>query len=89
MKKVMISLLASASVLSLVACAPKRYERQSKPKTATSSTVKKEKKDTGQKYYQAVLGGMPSMILLLKMAIKLGSLRHWGKHQPDQKKISI
>lgn len=55
MKKVMISLLAGASVLSLVACAPKRYERQSKPKTATSSTVKKEKKDTGQKYYQAVL----------------------------------
>ena len=55
MKKVMISLLASASVLSLVACAPKRYERQSKPKTATSSTVKKEKKDTGQKNYQEVL----------------------------------
>lgn len=55
MKKVMISLLAGASVLSLVACAPKRYERQSKPKTATSSAVKKEKKDTGQKYYQAVL----------------------------------
>ena len=55
MKKVMISLLAGASVLSLVACAPKRYERQSKPKTATSSTVKKEKKDTGQKYYQEVL----------------------------------
>ena len=55
MKKVMISLLAGASVLSLVACAPKRYERQSKQKTATSSTVKKEKKDTGQKYYQAVL----------------------------------
>ena len=55
MKKVMITLLAGASVLSLVACAPKRYERQSKPKTTTSSTVKKEKKDTGQKYYQAVL----------------------------------
>ena len=55
MKKVMISLLAGASVLSLVACAPKRYERQSKPKTATSSAVKKEKKDTGQKYYQEVL----------------------------------
>ena len=51
----MITLLAGASVLSLVACAPKRYERQSKPKTTTSSTVKKEKKDTGQKYYQAVL----------------------------------
>ena len=51
----MITLLAGASVLSLVACAPKRYERQSKPKTATSSTVKKEKKDTGQKYYQEVL----------------------------------
>lgn len=55
MKKVMITLLAGASVLSLVACAPKRYERQSKPKTATSSTVKKEKKDTGQKNYQEVL----------------------------------
>ena len=55
MKKVMISLLAGASVLYLVACAPKRYERQSKPKTATSSAVKKEKKDTGQKNYQEVL----------------------------------
>lgn len=55
MKKVMISLLAGASVLSLVACAPKRYERQSKPKTATSSAVKKEKKDSGQKNYQEVL----------------------------------
>lgn len=51
----MISLLTGASVLSLVACAPKRYERQSKPKTATSSSVKKEKKDTGQKSYQEVL----------------------------------
>ena len=51
----MISLLAGASVLALVACAPKRYERQSKPKTATSSAVKKEKKDTGQKNYQEVL----------------------------------
>ena len=51
----MISLLTGASVLSLVACAPKRYERQSKPKTATSSAVKKEKKNTGQKYYQEVL----------------------------------
>lgn len=55
MKKVMITLLAGASVLSLVACAPKRYERQSKPTTATSSTVKKEKKATGQKNYQEVL----------------------------------
>lgn len=55
MKKVMISLLTGASVLSLVACAPKRYERQSKTKTATSSAVKKEKKNTGQKYYQEVL----------------------------------
>lgn len=55
MKKVMISLLTGASVLSLVACAPKRYERQSKPKTATSSAVKKEKKNIGQKYYQEVL----------------------------------
>ena len=42
MKKVMITLLAGASVLSLVACAPKRYERQSKPKAASSSSVKKE-----------------------------------------------
>ena len=55
MKKVMISLLAGASVLSLVACTPKRYERQSKPKTATSSSDKKEKNDTGQKNYQEVL----------------------------------
>lgn len=55
MKKVMISLLAGVSVLSLVACTPKRYERQSKPKTASSSSVKKEKKDTGQKNYQKVL----------------------------------
>ena len=55
MKKVMISLLAGVSVLSLVACTPKRYERQSKPKTATSSSVKKEKTDTGQKNYQEVL----------------------------------
>lgn len=51
----MISLLTGASVLSLVACTPKRYERQSKPKTATSSAVKKEKKNTGQKSYQEVL----------------------------------
>ncbi len=55
MKKVMISLLAGASILALVACTPKRYERQSKPKTATSSSVKKDKKDTGQKNYQEVL----------------------------------
>lgn len=55
MKKVMISLLAGASILALVACTPKRYERQSKPKATSSSSVKKEKKDTGQKYYQEVL----------------------------------
>ena len=55
MRKLIISFLTGASILSLVACAPKRYERQSKPKTATSSSVKKEKKDTGQKYYQEVL----------------------------------
>lgn len=51
----MISLLAGASILALVACTPKRYERQSKPKATSSSSVKKEKKDTGQKYYQEVL----------------------------------
>ena len=51
----MISFLTGASILSLVACAPKRYERQSKPNTASSSLVKKEKKDTGQKNYQEVL----------------------------------
>ena len=55
MRKLMISLLAGVSVLSLVACTPKRYERQSKLKTATSSSVKKEKTDTGQKHYQEVL----------------------------------
>ena len=55
MRKLMISLLAGVSVLSLVACTPKRYERQSKPKATSSSSVKKEKKDTGQKYYQEVL----------------------------------
>ena len=55
MRKLIISFLTGASILSLVACAPKRYERQSKPKTATSSTVKKEKKETGQKNYQEVL----------------------------------
>ena len=55
MRKLIISFLTGASILSLVACAPKRYERQSKPKTATSSTVKKDKKDTGQKNYQEVL----------------------------------
>ena len=64
MKKVMISLLAGASVLSLVACTPKRYERQSKPKTATSSAVKKEKKDTGQKYYQEVLERYAGIVVL-------------------------
>ena len=56
MKKVMISLLAGASVLSLVACAPKRYERQSKPKTATSSSVKKDQERSQDKSnYQEVL----------------------------------
>ena len=55
MRKLMISILVGASILALVACTPKRYERQSKPKTASSSSVKKEKKDTGQKYYQEVL----------------------------------
>ena len=89
MKKVMITLLAGASVLSLVACAPKRYERQSKPTTATSSTVKKEKKDTGQSIIKRSWSDMLSMIQLLKMAIKQDSLRHWGKHQLVQKKISI
>lgn len=55
MKKVIILLLVGASVLSLAACTPKQYERQSKQNTVTSSSVEKEKKDTGQKYYQEVL----------------------------------
>ena len=55
MRKLIISFLTGASILSLVACAPKRYERQSKSNTASSSSVKKEKKDTGQKNYQEVL----------------------------------
>ena len=79
MKKVMISLLAGASVLSLVACAPKRYERQSKPKTATSSTVKKEKKDTGQKYYQAVLERYAKYDTALKNGDKTGLFEELGK----------
>ena len=72
MKKVMISLLTGASVLSLVACAPKRYERQSKPKTATSSAVKKEKKNTGQKYYQEVLKRYANYNTALKNGDKTG-----------------
>ena len=55
MRKLIISFLTGASILSLVACAPKRYERQSKPNTASSSSVKEGKKDTGQKNYQEVL----------------------------------
>ena len=39
------------SVLSLVACTPKRYERQSKTENGNVIIGKKEKKDTGQKYY--------------------------------------
>lgn len=55
MRKLMISLLTGISVLSLITCTPKRYELQSKPKTVTSSSVKKEKKATDQKKYQEVL----------------------------------
>ena len=79
MKKVMISLLAGASVLSLVACAPKRYERQSKPKTATSSAVKKEKKDTGQKHYQEVLERYAKYDTALKNGDKAGLFAELGK----------
>lgn len=79
MKKVMITLLAGASVLSLVACAPKRYERQSKPTTATSSTVKKEKKDTGQKYYQEVLERYAKYDTALKNGDKAGLFEALGK----------
>ena len=79
MKKVMISLLAGASVLSLVACTPKRYERQSKPKTATSSSVKKEKKDTGQKYYQEVLERYTKYDTALKNGDKTGLFEELGK----------
>ena len=79
MKKVMISLLAGASVLALVACAPKRYERQSKPKTATSSAVKKEKKDTGQKHYQEVLERYAKYDTALKNGDKAGLFVELGK----------
>ena len=75
----MISILAGASVLALVACAPKRYERQSKPKTATSSTVKKEKKDTGQKYYQEVLERYAKYDTALKNGDKAGLFAELGK----------
>lgn len=81
MKKVMITLLAGVSVLSLVACAPKRYERQSKPKTATSSTVKKEKKDTGQQYYQGVLERYAKYDTALKNGDKTGLFEELGKLQ--------
>ena len=81
MKKVMISLLAGASVLALVACTPKRYERQSKPKTATSSAVKKEKKDTGQKYYQEVLERYAKYDTALKNGDKAGLFAELGKIQ--------
>ena len=81
MKKVMITLLAGVSVLSLVACAPKRYERQSKPKTATSSSVKKEKKDTGQKYYQEVLKRYAKYDTALKNGDKTGLFEELGKLQ--------
>ena len=81
MKKVMITLLAGASVLSLVACAPKRYERQSKPTTATSFTVKKEKKDTGQKYYQAVLERYSKYDTALKNGDKTGLFEELSKLQ--------
>lgn len=81
MKKVVISLLAGASVLALVACTPKRYERQSKPKTATSSSVKKEKKDTGQKYYQEVLERYAKYDTALKNDDKTGLFAELGKIQ--------
>lgn len=81
MKNVMITLLAGVSVLSLVACAPKRYERQSKPKTATSSSVKKEKKDTGQKYYQEVLERYAKYDTALKNGDKTGLFEELGKLQ--------
>ena len=54
----MITLLAGASVLSLVACVPKPYERQSKPKDNNIINCEKRKegcRSTG--YYQGV-GGM-------------------------------
>ena len=54
MKKVMISLLAGASILALVACTPNAMNAKVNQKTATSSSVKKEKKDTAQKNYQEV-----------------------------------
>lgn len=81
MKKAMITLLAGASVLSLVACAPKRYERQSKPKAATSSAVKKDKKDTGQKYYQEVLERYAKYDTALKNGDKTGLFEELGKLQ--------
>ena len=47
MRKLMISLLAGLSVLSLVACAPKRYERKHGPVGASS--VKKSSGETQEK----------------------------------------
>lgn len=53
MRKFMISLLAGVSVLSLVACTPKRYERQAN-RNSSSSSVKREE-GYRSKYYQEAL----------------------------------
>ena len=47
MRKFMISLLAGVSVLSLVACAPKRYERKHAP--VGTSSIKKSSGETQEK----------------------------------------
>lgn len=47
MRKLMISLLAGVSVLSLVACAPKRYERKHAP--VGTSSIKKSSGETQEK----------------------------------------
>ena len=89
MKKVVISLLAGASVLALVACTPKRYERQSKPKTVTSSSVKKEKKDTGQKYYQEVLERYAKYDTALKNGDKAGLFAELGKIKSGSEEMHL
>ena len=76
MKKVMITLLAGASVLSLVACATKRYEHKVNQKRQGHHRLKKKKGYRSEVIIKRFWSGMLSMIQLLKMAIKQASLRN-------------
>ena len=76
MKKVMISILAGASVLSLVACAPKRYERKVNQRQQRHHRLKKKRRIRVKSIIKRFWSGMLSMIQLLKMAISQACLRN-------------